>query len=159
VAVRIVYETHSTSENNEQDIATGWLGGCLSRAGREQARRLGDRRRDDGIDLVIASDLNRAVETAQIAFEGSRIPVRLDWRLRECDYGEMNGMPRSHLESERGSTSRSRAVRAGAKPSTESQASSAKSTRLAAGSEFSSSAMLRLDGLSTITSVAFRSKH
>ncbi|HEY2374279.1 MAG TPA: histidine phosphatase family protein [Gaiellaceae bacterium] len=103
MAVQIVYETHSISEDNEQQIATGWLGGCLSFAGREQARRLGDRRRDDGIDVVIASDLNRAVETAQIAFEGSKIPVRLDWRLRECDYGAMNGMPRSQLERERAS--------------------------------------------------------
>lgn len=103
MAVQIVYETHSTSEHNEQGIATGWLGGRLSSAGREQARRLGERRRDDGIGVVIASDLNRAVETARIAFQGSKIPVRLDWRLRECDYGELNGMPSSQLQSERGS--------------------------------------------------------
>jgi broad specificity phosphatase PhoE len=27
--------------------------------------------------------------------------VLLDWRLRECDYGAMNGMPRALLEAER----------------------------------------------------------
>jgi broad specificity phosphatase PhoE len=31
------------------------------------------------------------VETAEIAFAGSGIPVRYDPRLRECDYGELNG--------------------------------------------------------------------
>jgi 2,3-bisphosphoglycerate-dependent phosphoglycerate mutase len=99
--IELVFETHSTSEDNERGIATGWLGGALSAAGREQARQLGERRRDDGIDVVVSSDLNRAVETAWIAFAGSRISVALDWRLRECDYGELDGMPRSQLDAER----------------------------------------------------------
>ena len=95
----VVYETHSTSEHNEAGIATGWLGGALSAAGRRQAVELGERRRDDGIELVVASDLWRAVETAAIAFDGSGIPLRVDWRLRECDYGELNGMPRPLLDA------------------------------------------------------------
>ncbi|HST13806.1 MAG TPA: histidine phosphatase family protein [Gaiellaceae bacterium] len=97
----VVYETHSTSEHNEAGIATGWLGGALSAAGRAQAVELGERRRNDGIELVVASDLWRAVETAAIAFEGSGIPCRVDWRLRECDYGELNGMPRPVLDAQR----------------------------------------------------------
>jgi len=101
MTVQVIYETHSTSEDNEQGFATGWLGGTLSPTGREQARQLGRRRRDGGVDLVIASDLNRAVETARIAFGDSGIPVRLDWRLRECNYGTMNGMARSLLDAER----------------------------------------------------------
>lgn len=99
--VHVVYETHSTSVDNERGIATGWLGGELSAAGREQAAALGVRRRDDGIAVAFASDLNRAVETARIAFDGTAIPVLLDWRLRECDYGRMNGMPRARLDAER----------------------------------------------------------
>jgi 2,3-bisphosphoglycerate-dependent phosphoglycerate mutase len=97
----VVYETHSTSEHNEAGIATGWLGGALSPAGRAQAIELGERRRDDGIELVVASDLWRAVETAAIAFEGSGIPLRVDWRLRECDYGRLTGMPRMVLDEQR----------------------------------------------------------
>jgi broad specificity phosphatase PhoE len=97
----VVFETHATSEDNEAGVATGWLGGRLSPLGREQAADLGRRRRADGIEVVHASDLNRAVETAEIAFAGTQIPVRLDWRLRECDYGEWNGMPRERLEAER----------------------------------------------------------
>ena len=97
----VVYETHSTSEHNEAGIATGWLGGALSAAGRGQAVELGERRRDDGLDTVYASDLWRAMETAAIAFEGSDIPLRVDWRLRECDYGELNGMPRAILDEQR----------------------------------------------------------
>jgi len=99
--IQLVFETHSTSVDNERGIATGWLDGELSPAGREQAARLGDRRRDDGIDAVFTSDLRRAVETAEIAFAGSELPVRHDRRLRECSYGDWNGMARARLEAER----------------------------------------------------------
>ena len=47
--------------------------------------------------LVFTSDLRRAVETAEIAFAGSGVPILHDWRLRECDYGTGNGMPAAEL--------------------------------------------------------------
>jgi broad specificity phosphatase PhoE len=97
----LVYETHSTTVDNEEGRATGWLPGVLSPAGREQARALGARRRDDGLDAVFSSDLARAVETARIAFGGSEIPPFIDWRLRECNYGELNGTPVAELDPDR----------------------------------------------------------
>jgi broad specificity phosphatase PhoE len=101
--VELVYETHSTTTDNENGVATGWLGGRLSAEGRRQAAELGERRRDDGIAAAYVSDLARAVETAEIALAGSGIPVRRDARLRECDYGELNGMPVARLAAERAS--------------------------------------------------------
>jgi broad specificity phosphatase PhoE len=101
LTVHIVYESHSTSVDNERGIATGWLPGELSEKGREQARRLGERRRHDGLAAVFTSDLRRAVETAEIAFEGSELPVVQDARLRECDFGELTGQPRERLDRER----------------------------------------------------------
>ena len=96
--LELIYESHSTTVDNEEGRATGWLPGTLSAAGREQARALGARRRQDGLDAVFTSDLARAVETARIAFEGSEIPLFLDWRLRECNYGELNGRPVAELD-------------------------------------------------------------
>jgi broad specificity phosphatase PhoE len=100
--VRIVFETHSLTVDNERGLATGWLGGALSARGRDLAEELGERRRDDGIDAVFASDLARSVETAEIAFTATGIPVLLDWRLREIDYGELNGAPSEAIATERG---------------------------------------------------------
>lgn len=91
MAIEIVFETHATTEDNEAGIATGWLPGHLSASGVANSRELGARRRDDGISAVFVSDLARALETVQIALEGADIPVLCDWRLRECDYGELNG--------------------------------------------------------------------
>lgn len=95
--IQIVFETHSVSEDNENGIATGWLHGRLSDKGRLLGQELGERRRTDGIKAVFTSDLQRAVETAEIAFGDTSIPILHDWRLRECDYGEQNGMPSAEL--------------------------------------------------------------
>jgi alpha-ribazole phosphatase/probable phosphoglycerate mutase len=101
MSIDIVYETHSWSEDNDRGIATGWRDGQLSERGRRLAAELGQRRRHDGIVTVFTSDLGRAVETAAIAFAGSGIPVIQDARLRECNYGQWNGMPVARLEAER----------------------------------------------------------
>lgn len=98
--LQVVVEAHSTSEDNERRIATGWLPGRLSAAGRRAATELGDRRRHDGLDRIFVSDLRRATETVEIAFEGSTIPIVYDWRLRECNYGRFNGRPRAEVHGD-----------------------------------------------------------
>ncbi|MEU4719454.1 histidine phosphatase family protein [Nonomuraea dietziae] len=94
MAIKLIYETHSITVDNETGIATGWLPGELSEAGRVEAAKLGERRRS-GVDVVYSSDLRRAVQTARIAFPDREI--RLDARLRECDYGLCNGRPVAEL--------------------------------------------------------------
>ena len=101
VTAQVVFETHSTTLDNEAGIATGWLPGELSPAGRQQSADLGRRRAATGIAAVFCSDLARAIQTAAIAFDATRIPVLLDWRLRECDYGSCNGMPAAEMHAHR----------------------------------------------------------
>jgi 2,3-bisphosphoglycerate-dependent phosphoglycerate mutase len=101
MVVSIVFETHSTSVDNELGRATGWLPGELSEAGRGQALELGRRRAGDGLAAVFCSDLARAAQTARIAFGDTPVPVLHDWRLRECNYGNANGMPAAHMHATR----------------------------------------------------------
>lgn len=101
MSVEIVFETHSTTTDNEAGIATGWLPGKLSPAGRLQARDLGDRRRDGGFSVVFVSDLFRAGETAILAFAESAIPIQQDARLREIHYGDLDGGARELVDAER----------------------------------------------------------
>jgi broad specificity phosphatase PhoE len=101
MTLSVVFETHSISVDNERGMATGWLPGELSQRGRSGAAELGRRRRDDGLAAVFCSDLARAEQTARIAFAGTPVPVLLDWRLRECDYGRQSGMPVAELHAGR----------------------------------------------------------
>lgn len=101
MAIEIIYETHSVTEDNENGVATGWLPGTLSAQGRRFAAELGARRRDTGLAAVFVSDLRRAVQTAEIAFGDTAIPIHRDERLRECNYGQLNGYPAAVLAAER----------------------------------------------------------
>lgn len=87
--VRITYFVHGTTTDNEQGIATGWLPGRLSAKGQHDAEQLGRTVAEQQFDAIIVSDLQRAIETATIAFKGRAFTT--DDRLREANYGRYNG--------------------------------------------------------------------
>jgi broad specificity phosphatase PhoE len=91
--MEIVFETHSTSLDNEAGVASGHSDVDLSPRGEREAAALGARRCRDGIEMVYASDLRRSWRTAEIAFGMSSIAIVRDSRLRECDYGQLTGRP------------------------------------------------------------------
>ncbi len=68
----------------------------LSDTGRAQARALGrhlaDLPPDERPTVVLSSPFARARETAELAVEALDLPVRLDERLRERDFGAFDGM-------------------------------------------------------------------
>ncbi len=99
--IEILFEAHALTTDDERWIASGWLDGRLSSAGRRQAKELGERRRETEIAAVFTSDLGQAVETTQLAFGGRGVPVFHDWRLRECNFGALNGMAVSAVEAQR----------------------------------------------------------
>jgi len=101
-AVQIVFETHSTSTDNEAGIASGSRDVGLSELGRRQAADLGQRSRGR-YDAVYASDLRRSIQTAELAFADT-VPIHVDARLREQDYGERTGAPSKEIEEERRGT-------------------------------------------------------
>lgn len=87
--VTIVFETHATTFDNENGVASGHYDAELSPVGISQAKQLGQRYRNVHLDTVFCSDLQRSCRTAEIAFAGRRLPLVVDSRLRECDYGDL----------------------------------------------------------------------
>ena len=121
--IDLVYETHSTRAQRGRGgdrLARGASVG--GRSARRRARS-GATGADDGVDGDLHLRSGPRASRPRIAFEGSAIPVFLDWRLRECNYGELNGSPsqRSTPSRRAGSTSRIRAARAIARWSCASQ--------------------------------------
>jgi len=101
--MKIYFAAHATTIDNENKIASGWKDVELSELGVQQSKELGERFKDIKIDLICCSDLKRAVDTVKIAF-GDKIPVIIDKRLRELNYGDFNGKPSEvvgHMKKER----------------------------------------------------------
>ena len=90
--MQITYFVHSITQDNEKGLATGWLPGSLSEEGLKRAHVLANNLSDCDFDAVFCSDLSRAMESTEIFFR-NRLPVFIDWRLRECNYGELDGLP------------------------------------------------------------------
>jgi len=90
--MKIYFAAHSTTTDNESGNASGWNDVGLSELGIKQAKQLASTFKDIKIDVVCCSDLKRAVDTVKIAFQ-DRLPVVIDKRLREVNYGTFNGKP------------------------------------------------------------------
>lgn len=95
--ITIVFESHSTTKDNEAQLAAGWFDVALSKLGEERARQLGERYADQKFDAIFCSDLQRSYKTAQLAF-GDKYPIIQDERLRECNYGDLNRAPKKEVE-------------------------------------------------------------
>ncbi len=81
---------HGTTTDNENDISSGWNDVELSKLGIKQAKELKGQTRGKKFDVIFCSDLKRAKDSAELAFQGSA-PIIEDKRLRECNYGIFNG--------------------------------------------------------------------
>jgi broad specificity phosphatase PhoE len=92
---------HAQSVGNALGHIQGQAEYPLSDIGREQARALAARlqRGDWPIAAVYSSDQIRAAETAEILAAPLDLPVTTDERLREYDFGEMNGIAWRDIES------------------------------------------------------------
>jgi broad specificity phosphatase PhoE len=89
-AIHITYFVHGTTLDNEKGISSGWKDVGLSDLGRRQSFELIKQIGGKKFDVVFCSDLKRAIESAEITFNG-KVPIIVDKRLRECNYGKFNG--------------------------------------------------------------------
>ena len=95
--MKIVYYVHGTTYDNASKCASGWKDVELNDLGKEQAINLG-KNTPYTFDVLFTSDLERAKETAKLAFpELTSIP---DSRLRECNYGDYDGKDKSLVKYE-----------------------------------------------------------
>ena len=84
---------HGQTLQNRAGLLQGRSDFPLNEMGREQARRVGAFFREQGVrfDAVYTSPLRRAVQTAAL-IAGETVPLRVDERLVEMDYGPYEGM-------------------------------------------------------------------
>lgn len=82
---------HGETVDNARQIMQGQTQGELNEKGREQAQQVAERLSVEPIDAVIASDLHRAVQTAEIIAAPHGLSVQTTTLLRERDWGSFTG--------------------------------------------------------------------
>ncbi len=87
----ILLVRHGETFDNARQIMQGQTQGCLNETGREQARQVAQRLAQEPVDVVVASDLQRAVQTAEIIAESHGLTVVTTPLLRERDWGGFTG--------------------------------------------------------------------
>lgn len=82
---------HGETIDNAKHIMQGQTPGELNEKGREQAREVAEKMAGVNIDVFVASDLWRAVETCSIIAEPHGADVVTTKLLRERDWGSFTG--------------------------------------------------------------------
>lgn len=65
----------------------------LTDKGREDAKKVAGKLKDEDVDIILSSDFIRTKETAEIISDEIGIDMETDERLRETDFGEFHGEP------------------------------------------------------------------
>lgn len=99
--ITIWFEPHATSLDNEAGLSSGWNDVDLSEQGLQQSKELAERCKSRKIDAVFVSDMQRAVKTVVPFAEQNTVPVFIDKRLRECDYGDLTQKPKKEIDEQK----------------------------------------------------------
>jgi len=90
---------HGQTEDNAEQLFSGWRDSPLTERGREQSRILAEKLKDKKIDMLISSPQIRAVETMKVAMSKNKskdLEIHMDERIKERSYGDLQG--KSKLE-------------------------------------------------------------
>ena len=82
---------HGETVDNANQIMQGQTQGELNENGLRQARELSESWKDREIDVVLASDLKRSMDTARLIAEPHQLEVLTTPLLRERDWGSFTG--------------------------------------------------------------------
>ena len=90
---------HGETDWNRELRVQGTSDTALNELGRSQAAELARQLEGAGIDVIYASDLSRARETAEIVAAVTGHAVQLDPALRERDFGSWEGLTRGEIDA------------------------------------------------------------
>ena len=82
---------HGETVDNANQIMQGQTQGELNENGVQQARAFSEQWKNKEIDIILASDLKRSIDTARIIAEPHQLEVLTTPLLRERDWGSFTG--------------------------------------------------------------------
>jgi 2,3-bisphosphoglycerate-dependent phosphoglycerate mutase len=95
----IIAIRHGETEWNRQGRFQGHLNSALNQEGLEQAAALGERLAEERFDLLLSSDLGRALQTASAIAMRTGHEIVVEPRLRERRMGVFQGLTRDEAQA------------------------------------------------------------
>ena len=92
--MKLYIARHGETAWNAENLVCGRTDLPLTERGMEQARLLAENAVGKGIEVIIASPLLRARQTAQAVSDAIGVPTQIDERLIEMDFGTFEGTSR-----------------------------------------------------------------
>ena len=96
----LIVVRHGQTEANRNGLLQGRADLALNERGREQARAVADYLSACGARRVVSSPLLRATNTAAAIADALGLPVEIDERLIELDYGDWDQRPLSSVSAQ-----------------------------------------------------------
>ena len=100
MSTRVYLVRHGATELSAEDRFAGAIDVLLSDAGRDQARRLGQRLAGEPITAGYASPLQRTMDTARLIAAPQKLEILPNDGLREIAHGRWEGKTRAEVEAE-----------------------------------------------------------
>ena len=92
--MKLYITRHGETSWNAENKVLGATDIPLNEMGKAQAAALAEKLRDVDVDIIFASPLSRAKETAEAIAVVKGMPIILDSRLMEMNAGDLEGAPR-----------------------------------------------------------------
>ena len=97
---RVVLWRHGETDHNAAGRWQGHLDSALTPTGWNQARFAVPALARFDPEIVVSSDLRRALDTATVFTEATGVPLRVDKRLRETNLGRWQGLNFTEVEAQ-----------------------------------------------------------
>ena len=92
--MKLYISRHGQTPRNVEDLICGRTDVPLTEVGQQQAKLLAESALDKGIDVILCSPMLRARQTAQAVSDAIGVPIQIDERLIEMDFGTFEGTSR-----------------------------------------------------------------
>ena len=92
--MKLYISRHGQTPWNVEDLVCGRADVPLTEVGQQQAKLLAESALDKNIDVILCSPLLRARQTAQAVSDAIGVPIQIDDRLVEFDFGSFDGTSR-----------------------------------------------------------------
>ena len=92
--MKLYIARHGQTQWNLENKVSGRTDIPLTEMGLQQAAQLAENAKGKGIEVILASPLLRARQTAQAVSDAIGVPVQIDDRLMELDFGVFEGKSR-----------------------------------------------------------------